>query len=600
MPWRLVTVEQQGREFMKLAAQQAVPFRELCRRFGISASVGYKWRERFREAGGAGLQDRSPAEWSRPPPPVGRGLPVRPCSCILCQSTSCRARIPGRVFAVKVRQDAVKADNDGHRAILQRIARRAMIERGLLPDFPPEALDELARMAAPAPTGNTSHRDLRALLWCSIDNDDSRDLDQLTVAQALPGDKAKVMVAVADVDALVKNKSAIDAHARHNTTSVYTAAEIFSMLPERLSTDLTSLGVNEDRVALVVEMTIGPDGSLQESDISLALVRNQAKLAYNAVGAWLEGSGPTPEPVGAVTGLEENLRLQDRVAQGMRSFRHLHGALSLETIEARSVFADGQICALEVEERNRAKDIIEDFMIAANGVTVRYLAAKQFPSIRRVVRSPKRWDRIVELAAARGFRLPRDPEAKPLEDFLTKQRVADPLRFPDLSLSVIKLLGRGEYVADLPGQPVPGHFGLAVKDYGHSTAPNRRYTDLITQRLLKAALSGVAPPYRRDELDALAQHCTLEEDNANKVERQVAKSAAALLLEGRIGEQFDALVTGASTKGTWVRLVDMPVEGMLVRGSGGVDVGDRLRVRLASVDVERGYIDFGRSGRARS
>jgi VacB/RNase II family 3'-5' exoribonuclease len=528
------------------------------------------------------------------------GLPVGPRSCMLCQSASCPARTPGQTFASRVRQDSVKADTNGHRAILQRIARRAMIERGLLPDFSPEALDELARMAAPAPIGDTPHRDLRSLLWCSIDNDDSRDLDQLTVAQALPGDKAKVMVAIADVDALVRSKSAIDAHARHNTTSVYTAAEIFCMIPERLCTDLTCLALNEDRVALVIEMTIGPDGSLQDSDVSLALVRNQAKLAYNAIGAWLEGARPRPEPVEAVAGLEENLRLQDRVAQRMKGFRHLHGALSLQTIEARSVFEDGQIRALEVEEKNRAKDIIEDFMIAANGVTVRYLAAKQFPSIRRVVRSPKRWDRIVELAAARGFRLPHHPEAKPLEEFLTQQRAADPPRFPDLSLSVIKLLGRGEYVADLPGEPAPGHFGLAVKDYGHSTAPNRRYTDLITQRLLKAALGGAAPPYGRDELDALAQHCTWEEDNANKVERQVAKSAAALLLEERVGEQFDALVTGAADKGTWVRLVDMPVEGMLVRGRRGVDVGDRLRVRLVSVDVERGYIDFSRAGWTRS
>ena len=421
-------------------------------------------------------------------------------------------------------------------------------------------------------------RDLTNLLWASIDNDDSRDLDQLTVAEALPGNKVKLLVAIADVDSLVKNGSAIDDHARHNTTSVYTAAMIFPMLPEQLSTDLTSLNVNEDRLAIVVEMVLSADGSLQASEIYRARVRNHAQLAYNSVAAWLDG-GSAPEAITAVKGLAENLRLQDKVAQNMRNFRRVNGALSLETIEAKPIFDGDQIRDLEVEHKNRATDIIEDCMIAANGVTARYLTSHKFPSIRRVVRTPKRWDRIVELAAEHKFELPAEPDSKALDEFLVKEKAEDALRFPDLSLAVIKLLGAGEYMAELPDDNAPGHFGLAVKDYAHSTAPNRRYPDLITQRLLKAALAGSAWPYRKDELDELAKHCTEEEDAANKVERQVGKSAAALLLEPRIGERFDAIVTGASDKGTWARLLDIPVEGKVVQGFEGMDVGDQVRVQ---------------------
>jgi exoribonuclease R len=291
------------------------------------------------------------------------------------------------------------------------------------------------------------------------------------------------------------------------------------------------------------------------------------------------------------------LRLQDRVAQKMKELRHVHGALSLETVEARPVFEGDQIRGLETEEKNRAKEIIEDFMIAANGVTARYLSERKLPSIRRVVRTPKRWDRIVEIAQEHRFQLPASPNSIALEAFLTKEKTADPIRFPDLSLAVIKLMGAGEYIAELPDaastQPEQtGHFGLAVRDYAHSTAPNRRYTDLITQRILKAAIEGKSPPYSLDELSVLAEHCTEEEDAANKVERQVGKSAAALLLESRIGERFDALVTGASSKGTWVRLLKIPVEGKLIHGFEGLDVGDQLRVQLVGVDIERGYIDF--------
>ena len=436
---------------------------------------------------------------------------------------------------------------------------------------------------------------MRNLLWASIDNDDSRDLDQLTVAEAMPADKVKILVAIADVDAVVKNGSAIDEHARHNTTSVYTAAEIFPMLPERISTDVTSLNFNQERLAIVIEMVIGADGALQDSDIYRAWVRNHAKLAYNSLAAWLEGNGAIPEAVAAVNGLEENLRLQDKVAQRMKNLRHIHGALSLETIEAKPVFDGDQIRALEIEEKNRAKEIIEDFMIAANGVTARYLSARKFPSIRRVVRTPKRWERIVEIASEHGSKLPGKPDSKALEEFLIQEKAADPLRFPDLSLAVIKLLGNGEYIAELPEGNAPGHFGLAVKDYAHSTAPNRRYPDLLTQRLLKAALEGQPVPYKKDELDVLAAHCTAAEDAANKVERQVGKSAAALLLESRIGEQFDAIVTGASEKGTWVRLLSLPVEGKLVQGFDGIDVGDRMRVQLIDTNVEQGIYRFQES-----
>jgi exoribonuclease-2 len=484
----------------------------------------------------------------------------------------------------------------GQRATLQRIARRAMTERGLLPDFSPAALAELDRIpAAPARTDGAA-KDLRDLPWASIDNDDSRDLDQLTVAQTLPDGAVKILVAVADVDGLVKKGSAIDEHARHNTTSVYTAAQVFSMLPERLSTDLTSLSDQAERSAVVIELVIGPDGTLRTSDIYAATVRNHAKLAYDGVAAWLEGHGPAPAPIAGVKGLGDNLRTQDQVAQKIKAFRHEHGALDLETIEARPVFDGDEIRDLAVDQKNRAKELIEDFMIAANGVTARYLEAKGLPSLRRVVRAPKRWDRIIEVAAQYGAHLPAEPDPKALAQFLAQRRTADPVRFPDLSLTIVKLLGPGEYAVEVPGDAAPGHFGLAVRDYTHSTAPNRRYPDLITQRLLKAALAGAPAAYSRDELTELAVHCTEKEDDANKVERRVGKSAAALLLVSRIGEQFDAIATGASAKGTWVRVFHPPVDGRLMDGFEGVDVGSRLRVQLIRADVEQGFIDFKRVG----
>ena len=469
-----------------------------------------------------------------------------------------------------------------------------MIERGLVPDFPRAALAELARITAPAGADASDVRDLRDRLWCSIDNDDSRDLDQLTVAQSPPGDGTRILVAIADVDALVPNGSALDAHAAHNTTSVYTAGGVFPMLPERLSTDLTSLNEGKDRDAVVVDMTVGADGAVSASEIYRAAVRSHAKLAYEAVGAWLEGRGPAPAALAAVPGLDVQLRTQDRVAQAMRGFRHANGALSLQTIEPRAVFTDGALTDLRLDEPNRAKQLVEDFMIAANGATATFLERRALPSLRRVLRSPERWTRIVEVAREHGGALPGDPDARALEMFLAQRRVADPLRFPDLSLAIVKLIGRGEYVVDRPGRPAPDHFGLAVRDYTHSTAPNRRFPDLVAQRLLKAALANRERAYTADELEGLARHCSTQESAAEKVERQVRKSAAALLLEGRLGEVFDAVVTGASAKGTWARVLRPPVEGRVVRGEERLDVGDRVSVKLVATDAQRGYIDFAR------
>jgi exoribonuclease II len=481
------------------------------------------------------------------------------------------------------------------RSDLKEIARRAMVERGLEPGFSPQVETELGLIPGPARASTTGMRNLRDLLWCSIDNDDSRDLDQLSVSESLPGGAARILVAVADVDAVVRKGTAIDEHARHNTTSVYTAAEIFPMLPERLSTDVTSLNEGEDRLAIVVEMTVGADGSLAGSDVYPAAVYNRAKLAYDAVAAWLEGKAPAPDAVLRVAGMEEQLRVQDAVAQKLRGLRFEQGALDLETLQPKAIFDGETVVALRQEPHNRARQLIEDFMIAANGVTARFLAEKKVSSLRRVVRSPERWQRIVEVAKEQGEHLPPEPDSKALSDFLARRRKADPDRFPDLSLVIVKLMGAGEYVVERPGGSVAGHFGLAVKDYTHSTAPNRRFPDLITQRLLKAALSGAAAPYAEGELEDLAVHCTEQEDNADKVERQVRKSAAALLLERRVGDRFDAIVTGVSEKGTWVRIFDPPVEGKLVHGSEGLEVGKKLRVKLISTDVERGFIDFVRT-----
>ena len=468
-----------------------------------------------------------------------------------------------------------------------------MEEKGLRPDFSAAAREEADRLV-PAPPHGDGVRDLRGLPWCSIDNEDTRDLDQLTVAEALDGGAARVRIAIADVDVLVDLGSAIDDHAQENTTSVYTVARVFHMLPERLSTGLTSLNEGEDRRALVVEFVVREDGSTTDEDVYPAAVHNRAKLTYETVAAWLEGDGPMPEALAAVPGLDGQIRLQDAAAQRLRRLRHERGALDLRRNDVRPVLRGGKVEAFKNDDSDRAKELIQDFMITANSTIARFLAARRLPSLRRIVRVPRRWDRIVDLAREHGERLPPEPDSRALSEFLDRRHKADPDAYPELSLAVVKLIGSGEYVADLPEDPAPGHFGLAVEDYTHATAPNRRFPDLITHRLLKAALAVEPIPYSSDELRDLARHCTQQENNAQKVERQVRKSAAALLLEDRLGDTFRAVVTGASEKGTWVRVFHPPVEGRLERGFQGLDVGDCLTVKLIDVNVERGFIDFAR------
>lgn len=475
---------------------------------------------------------------------------------------------------------------------LRRIARQAMLDRGFLPDFSAAALQQSAASGEAPRAAEPAIRDLRALPWLSIDNDESLDLDQLSVAQALYDSATKLLVGIADVDALVERGSPIDDHARSNTTSVYTAAQIFPMLPEKLSTDLTSLADRQERLAVVVEMTVTADGSITDTNVYRALVFNHAKLAYNSVSNWLDGKGPVPPPISNSPELQQQVRLQEAASERLRKVRYALGAMSLETIQAEMVFTNGALSDLRPATKNRAKELVEDQMIAANGVTARFLGSKGFASIRRVLQTPKRWDRIVALAASYGERLPSTPDVAALSTFLQRRRKADLARYADISLSVIKMLGSGEYGLDVPGRAVEGHFGLAVSDYTHSTAPNRRFPDLVTQRLVKAAIAGSETPYSEQELGIIAQHCTEREDEAAKVERQVKKSAAAMLLESHVGREFDAIVTGASDKGTWVRINQPVAEGKLVRGSAGLDVGDRVRVKLLDVNVERGFIDF--------
>lgn len=467
-----------------------------------------------------------------------------------------------------------------------------MQAHGLQPDFAPAALGEAH--AARHPAHHADIRDLRALDWFSIDNDDTQDLDQLSFADALPGGATRLLVAIADVDALVPRGSAVDAHAALNTTSVYTAAGTFPMLPPVLSTDRTSLHEQQERLAVVVEMRVEDDGTVTDQQFYRATVTNKARLAYDGVSRWLDGDAPLPASASSPS-VQAQVRLHDHLATRLRQWRQRRGALDVRTTAARPVREDGRLIDLRADDRNRAKDLIADVMIATNAATARLLAEAGFPSLRRFLQSPRRWDRIEALAATHGTVLPPEPDAVALERFLTDQRTRDPEGFGDLSLRVVKMLGSGSYVAAAPGAATLSHFGLAVSDYAHSTAPNRRYPDLVTQRLLKACLAGEASPYSHADLVELARHCTLQEDNANKVERTVLKAAGAALLQGRIGDAFDAIVTGAAPKGTYVRIAKPLLEGRLVRGVEGVDVGDALRVRLVGVDAAQGHIDFERA-----
>ncbi len=467
-----------------------------------------------------------------------------------------------------------------------------MRAHGLLPEFSQAALSEAQSATAALGEPGKDIRDLRNLLWSSIDNDDSLDLDQIEVAEALSGGTFKLRVGIADVDSVVKRASAIDEHARTNTTSVYTPAAVFAMLPERLSTNLTSLAQDQDRLCLVIEMSVDAEGVIGAATLYRALARNHAKLAYRGVAAWLQGAGAAPGLIGKLEGLAPQLRLQDSIAQALKRQRQGRGALEFDTAESRAVTEDGVLIDLQPDPRNRAQELIEEFMVAANGVTARFLQAHGRTSLRRILKTPKHWDRIVALAKDAGEHLPDAPDAMALNAFLTKRRQIDPSHFADLSLSIIKCLGAGEYVAELPGQTPAGHFALAVRDYAHSTAPNRRFPDLLTQRLLKALVADQPAPYGDTELTALAAHCTEQQANAQKVERQIEKSAAALLLGSRIGERFAGIVTGASEKGTWVRIEHPTAEGRVVRDFKGFDVGDHVRVQLLDVDVTRGFIDF--------
>jgi len=478
---------------------------------------------------------------------------------------------------------------------LHHLAVEAMRSRGLLPAFTSNALREAeaARQAGPERPGDV--RDLRHPTWFSIANDTTRDLDQLSVAEPLAGGAARLLVAVADVDAMVRPGGAVDDHASVNTTSVYTAAGVFPMLPEALSTDITSLHEGQERLAVVVDMVVQPDGSVTTSDLYRAAVLNRAKLTYDRVSQWLDGDGAALPQLMQVPGLEQQLRLHDALAAQLRHWRHQRGALNVNTVAARPVFQDGQLVDLRADEKNRAKDLIADLMIATNGATARFLSQQGFPSLRRFLQSPRRWDRIEALAASYGTTLPGEPDAMALDRFLTRRREADPPGFADLSLRIVKMLGPGEYAAAAPAATNLGHFGLAVSDHAHSPAPNRRFPHPVTQRLIKAALAGDPPAYAFEALVEIARHCTLQEDNANRVERQVLKAAAGWLMQDRIGETFAAIVTGAAPKGTFVRTARPLLEGRLVRGFDGADVGDALQVRLLAVDPERGFIDFERA-----
>lgn len=478
------------------------------------------------------------------------------------------------------------------------MARRSMIENGFEPDLPEDAEREVQALEQHGPVDavDSKVRDLRSLLWSSIDNAESRDLDQVEYAEALPGGTIRLMIGIADVDAFVAKGSALDRLALHNTTSVYTGVRTFPMLPEQLSNDTTSLLENVDRAAVVIDLTVDPDGDVRSKDVYRAMVRNHAKLIYEQVGAWLEKKAPAPQKVSEIKGLAEQLRLQDEATNRLRALRQRAGSLNLQTIEAKPIAReDGRVVDLVATEHNRARDIIESFMVAANTEMAELLEDQGWPSIRRVVRTPLRWPRIVEIAQGVGENLPEEPDSRALAAFLTRRRAADPLHFPDLSLSVVKLLGAGEYTVEGAGIEGEGHFGLAVNDYSHSTAPNRRYADLIMQRLLKARAAHKTPPYTVTELRDIAERCTEREDAARKVERLMRKAAAAMLLGERIGETFDAIVTGASDKGTYVRLIAPPAEGRVMRGERGMDVGDKVRVKLVSTEPERGYIDFARS-----
>jgi len=492
-------------------------------------------------------------------------------------------------------------------------AKIEMLTAGFRPVFEPDVMRQAQNLPHKDLTEGASGKvkDLRHLLWSSIDNVESRDLDQIEYIEELPDGTVKLLVGIADVDAYVAKDSPIDKHAAANTTSVYTGVVTFPMLPEELSFDLTSLLPDEDRRAMVMEMIVDLDGRVVKSDAYPALVRNKAKLDYVMIGKWLDvveaaGYDPqksresAPAKVAAIPHLTEQLLVQAAVKERIKTLRNDRGSLTLHTPEATTVAKDGQVLDLELVETNPARELIENFMIAANISTSHFLESKGIPSIRRIVKIPERWPRIVEVAAEYGENLPETPSPTALAQFLIKRRSEDPLRFPDLSLTIVKLLGRGENVVEVPGQKDEGHFALAVNDYTHATAPNRRFSDLVTQRLLKAVMAGENPPYTLNELNEIALNCTHQEAAEKKVERTMRKVAAAVLLGKQIGKTFDAIVTGVKDHTVYVRLIRPPVEGAIVRGGSGLDVGDQVVVQLIHVDPEQSHIDFALTSKIRS
>ena len=477
---------------------------------------------------------------------------------------------------------------------LRNAAEAAMRAQGFEPEFSAAVIQEVRALDEPADNPQpTDVRDMRAALWSSIDNRESRDLDQIEVAERV-GDSIRVSIGVADVDSLVPVGSPADEHAANNTTSVYTGVVTFPMLPERLSTNLSSLNEGEDRLAVVVQFDVDPNGGIGETRIFRALVNNKAKLAYDPIGDWLARKTPPPAAIAKSPQLEQQLRLQEEAAQRLRHAREVAGALDFESVEATPVVAHGKVVDLAITRRGPARDLIEDFMVAANRSVAKYLLDHGTASLRRVVREPKRWDRIVALAAEVGEKLPDKPDNVALSEFLARRRAADPEHYADLSLNIVKLLGPGVYVYErrLGDRRDMGHFGLGVAEYVHSTAPNRRFADLVTQRLLRAVTLGDPCPYTDDEMFAIAARCTERGEAARKVERTMRKIAGATMLAERVGDSFAAVVTASSPKGVYARVISPPVEGRILRGGEGLDVGDTVKVVLLSVDPKRGYIDF--------
>lgn len=473
-------------------------------------------------------------------------------------------------------------------------ARQAMIDNGFAPEFSDDMDDQLAAISRRDLIAEAKDaRDLRDLDWSSIDNRTSRDLDQVEWAEQLENADIRILVGIADVDAAVKKGTPIDKRAARNTVSVYTESEVFPMLPEQLSTDLTSLNESQDRLAVVADMIVKENGDVPESNFYRAIVRNRVKLDYPSVGEWFDDDGPIPAEVRDSPELIAQLDLQRKAAERLHKYRLKKGALEFESIESEAVVEDGDVKEIRSVRPNSAKRLIENFMVASNVEMAEFLESHGVASIRRVVHTPRRWDGIVKIAAEYDERLPADPSQPALAAFLDKRRKADPDRFPDLSLSIIKLIGSGQYLVEHPGQDAGGHFGLGVRDYAHSTAPNRRFPDLVVQRLVKSLIAGERQPYSPDELDAIAARCNDREKASRKVERKMRKIVAAVVMKKRVGERFDAIVTGVNEHGTFARILRPPVDGRIVRGERGLDVGQKIDVELLSANTSNGFIDFG-------